>query len=253
MKITGLCLSWKRLLGVSGLFVPSLAFAAAGFADAYADHQHWILPAYIYCFVFGLTIFFGLFAVSRVYKTKTRAITGKISAYLIRHRIKAIIVTGILLAIPLGITLVASWEVIWLLSIFPMLMLMFALPILLANSQFREKYLLSPFAIKFALMTTITAAAASLLFIILTNNHMLPGTDISYLARPSRLHPTSYVATHPYDSMKEIWGLPLLLIAEIPIAIILYWLGLFNRYIRGKLPFIRRGKQQVLNDVYKGE
>lgn len=253
MKITGLCSSWKRLLGVSGLFVPSLAFAAAGIADRYADHQRWILPAYKYCFVFGLVIFFGLFAVSRVYKTKTREITGRVSAYLIRHRIKAIIVTGILLAIPLGIVIAASWEVIWVLSIFPAIGAMFALPLLLANRQFREKCLLSPFAIKYAFMTAITAVAASLLFVFLANNGILPGTDITYSAHADRLHPTSYIATHPYDSMKEIWGLPLIFIAEIPIAIILCWLGVFSRYIRGKIHSIRHMKQQAVNDVHRSE
>lgn len=253
MKITGLCSSWKRILGVSGIFAPFLAFAAAGIADRYADHQRWILPAYIYFFVFGLVIFFGLFAVSRVYKTKTREITGRVSAYLIRHRIKAIIVTGVLLAVPLGIIAAASWEVIWFLSVFPMLVLIFALPPLLVNRQFREKCLLSPFAIKYVFITAVTAVAASLLFIILANNGILPGTDITYLARPSRLHPASYIATHPYDSMKEIWGLPLIFIAEIPIAIILCWLGVFSRYIRGKIHYIRHRKQQAVNDMHRSE
>ena len=98
-------------------------------------------------------------------------------------------------------------------------------------------------------MLSISAIAASLLFIVLTNWGLLSGTDVTYLARPDRFHPEYYTPTHPYDSMKEIWGMPLVFIAEIPIAIILYWFGLLNRYLCKKLSAIRHRKQEAFRHI----
>lgn len=214
-----------RYLAVALLAIPASTCTAAGFADAYYDHQQWIFPAYFYCLIFGLLILFGMFIISLIYKTRTQEITIAISSYLIRHRILAIITTGVLWAIPLGIIVFVSYEVIWFMSIFLWLALMIAFPICLINRNFMAKCLFSPFGMKWISMISISAIAASLLFIILTNCNMLSGTDITYLARPNRFHPEFYIQTHPYDSMEEIWSIPIVFIAEIPIAIILYWLA----------------------------
>lgn len=230
--------------------MPALAFAAAGFADAYHDHQQWIFPAYSYCLIFGLLILFAMFIITLICRTKTQETVGAISSYLINHRIIAIIVSGVLLAIPLGIMESVSWEIIWFLSILPGLALMLAFPISLVNKTFREKYLLSPSLLKWSFMISVSAIAASLLFIVLTNQNMLSGTDVTYFARPDRLHPDFYNPTHPYDSLKEIWSMPLVFIAEIPIAIILYWIGLLNRYLCRKLSEIRHRKQKTFYDIY---
>ena len=141
-----------RKIALFLLSLPSIAFAAAGFADAYYDHQKWIFPAYAYCLVFGLIILFSLVTVSLIYKTKARYISEHISVYLIKHRIWAIIITGILLAIPIGIIGSVSWEIIWFLSIFPLMGLMVIFPIILINKSFREKYLLSLFCRVFSSM-----------------------------------------------------------------------------------------------------
>lgn len=228
-------------------------YAAAGFADAYHDHQQWIFPAYSYCLTFGLLFLFGMFILSLICKTKTQETISAISSYLIRHRILAIIVTGVLWAIPLGIIGSVSWEIIWFLSILPSLALMIAFPICLVNRNFREKCLLSQLGLKWISMMSISAIVASLLFIILTNLNLLSGTDVTYLARPDRMHPDYYNPTHPYDSLTEIWGMPLVFIAEIPIAIILYWLGLLNCYLCRKLSAIRHRKQETFQDIYTGD
>lgn len=242
-----------RYLSIALLLIPTPAFAAAGFADAYHDHQQWIFPAYFYCLIFGLLLLSGLFIISLICKTKTQEITSAISSYLIRHRILAIVVTGVLLAIPLGIIGSVSWEIIWFLSILPALALMLAYTMSLVNRSFRENYLLSPCMIKWSSMLSISAIVASLLFIILTNWNLLSGTDVTYFARPDRLHPDYYNPTHPYDSLKEIWGSPLLFIVEIPIAVILYWFGLLNRYLCRKLSAIRHRKQDAFQDIYIGD
>lgn len=242
-----------RFLAVTLLLIPAPAFAAAGFADAYHDHQQWIFPAYSYCLTFGLLFLFGMFIISLICKTKIQETISAISSYFIRHRILAIIVTGVLLAIPLGIIGSVSWEIIWFLSNLPGLALMIAFPICLVNRNFREKCLLSQFGLKWTSMMSISAIVASLLFIILTNLNLLSGTDVTYLARPDRMHPDYYNPTHPYDSLTEIWGMPLVFIAEIPIAIILYWMGLLNRYLCRKFSTIRHRKQEVFQDIYTGD
>lgn len=228
------------------MLIPGAAFAAAGFADRYYDHQHWIIPAYRHCLIFGLLILFVLGVISLIFRTKTREVTGAISSFLIRHRILAIIVTGVLLAIPLGITISASWEIIWLMAMFPALASIVALPICLANRRFREKFMLSPRVIQWTSMLSVSAIAASLLFIVLTNHHMLSGTDIIHVA--GRVPPYEYL-THPYGSMKEIWRMPLFFIAEIPIAIIIYCFGLLNRHLSRTISKFRQRKQKHCQEI----
>lgn len=227
------------------MMMPFSCYAAAGFADAYHDHQQWIFPAYSYCLILGLLCLLGMFIISLIWKSKTQEITSSISSYLIRHRMSAIMATGVLLAIPLGIIVSVSWEIIWFLSILPGLALMIAFPICLVNRNFREKCILSQLGLKWISMISISAIVASLLFIILTNLNLLSGTDVTYLERPDRLHSHYYNPTHPYDSLKEIWVSPLLFIAEIPIATFLYWMGLLNRYLCRKFSAIRHQKQTL--------
>lgn len=242
-----------RKLALLLLFVPSIAFAAAGFADAYYDHQRWIFPAYAYCLVFGLIVLLVLFIMSLICKTKTRQILEHISVYLIRHKILAIVFTGVVLAIPIGIIGAVSWEIIWFLSIFPFMGLMVAFPIILVNKRFRERLLLSPLWLKWNLLVSISSITASVLFIILTDCNLLTGTDITYLARPGRLHQGFYSPTHPYDSMKEIWFMPLFFIGEIVISLMLYSLGILNRFTCRKLSASRHRRRVEMIDIYTEE
>lgn len=242
-----------RKLALLLLLVPSIAFAAAGFADSYNYHQRWIFPAYAYCLVFGLIALLVLFIMSLICKTKTQHISENISTYLIEHKIIAIVFTGILLAIPIGIIGAVSWEIIWFLSILPFIGLIVAFPLVLVNKRFREKLLLSPFWIKWGLLISISSITASLLFIILTECNLLKGTDITYLGRPDRLHRGFYSPTHPYDSMKEIWSMPLFFIGEIVISLIFYSLGILNRFIYRKLSDSRHRRRVEITDIYTEE
>lgn len=217
------------LLGILLSHAP--AFAAAGFADAYHNHQHWIYPAYAYCLAFGLIFLLSMFAVSLMYKANTLAGIEMISEFLNNHNVVAIIISGFLLAIPLGLISAVSWEILWLLSIIPTLAILVLFPILLANRHLRNKYLLSTFWIKWSIMIALSAIMASIAFIVLSNCHLLPGVNITYFARPDRFHPDFYFPTHPYDSLKEIWLPSLLVVTEIILALIIYWLGMLKRYI----------------------
>jgi hypothetical protein len=84
-------------------------------------------------------------------------------------------------------------------------------------------------------MVSLSSFLASLIFVILTNFNLLVGTEITYFARPDTIHHTFYLCSHPYDSMIEIWSMPLLFIGEIVVALIFYWFGMLNRYISTKL------------------
>lgn len=227
------------------LLLPATAFAAAGFADRAADYEQWMLPAYYYCGIFGLTFLCVLFGLSLVCKTKIRKTAGKISSYLVHHnRLQAIIVAGLLLAIPLGIIEYALSEIAGLLFLFPQFASMIIFPICLVERNFREKCLLSPFYIKWSLIVTISAIAASLLFIVLTNFDMLSGTDITFLTRSGRSHHGHAELTHPYDSIMKIWEIPLFFIAEILVVLIVYSIKLSIKYLRRKLFGIRHRGQR---------
>lgn len=239
-----------KYLSLTLLFIPAAAFAAAGFADAYNDHQHWIFPAYAYCLAFGLVFLLALFIISLVWKSEVRRISEAITSYLRKNSILAIILSGILLAIPIGIIGAVSWEIIWFLSIFPFMGLMIAYPLILVNKHLREKWLLSQCWIKWSMMVAISSVSASLLFIFLTNCDLLPGADITYLARPDRTHRDFYSPTHPYDSMCEIWTLPLFFVGEIVIALAFYALGMLNRQLCRKLSDIRHRKQKNIQEIY---
>ena len=242
-----------RKLALFVLLVPSIAYAAAGFADRYYDHKKWIFPAYAYCLVFGLIVLLGWCITSLIYKTKIRRISERISAYLKKSPLLAIAFTGILLAIPIGIIGAVSWEIIWFLSIFPFMGLMVAFPIILVNKRFRENLLLSSFWVKWSLLISISSITASILFIIMSDSSLLTGTDITYLAIPNRINQEFYYPTHPYDSMKEIWSMPLFFIAEIAIAITLYSFGILNRVVSRKLSALRHRKRIEMNDIYTEE
>lgn len=244
----------RKNLAIIIISIPAIAFAAAGFADEYNDHHHWIYPAYAYCLGFGVAFLLGLFAVSLIWESKSKNITRRISDYMKRHPVAAIIFSGVLVAIPLGIIGSVSWEVIWFLSILPFLCLTFVFPIILTVRKVREKWLLAPLVIKWSLIISISSIAASLLFIILTNYDLLPGTDITYFARPNRSHHTFYSPTHPYDSMIEIWSMPMFFICETFFAIILHWVGLrisaVNERLCKKLSDKRHRKRAECNDIY---
>jgi len=214
------------------LCIPASAFAAAGFADRYYEHQSWILHAYAYCLTFGLIFLLGLFLSTIHWKAKTRAITECISDYLKTHQVLAIIFTGISLAVPIGIMGAFSWEIISFLAIIPLMGLLIGFPAVLVNRRFREECLLSSFWIKWGIMISLSSFLASLLFVILTDLNLLAGMETTCLVQHFR---TTSLASHPYDSMKEIWEMPLLFTGEIIVALIFYWLGVLNRCLFAKL------------------
>lgn len=225
----------KCLILSLSLSIYASAFATAGFAEHFYDHQHWIFPAYAYCLGFGLATLFIMITVSLLFKAKTRSVIRLASTFLKEHHIWGIIVAGTLWAIILGIIGDLLWELIWFLALVPLLVIMVCFPLGLSNRKIRENWLLSPIMLKYTGMVVISAIIASVLFIILTNLGVLEGTDITYLAYPDMYRREFYTPTHPYDSMEDIWEMPLLFLAEIIIALFLFYLGMIMRRVLKKL------------------
>lgn len=180
---------------------------------------------------------------SLIYKSKTNRIIETTSAYLIEHPLFGIIMAGILWAIILGVTVSVSWEIIWFLSIFPCLFIVFAFPLNLANKKIREKRLLSPPVLRWTGIISISAIFVSVLFIILTNYGILRGTDAIYFTLADNNH-----RTHPYDSMKEIWSMPFFFMVEVVVTIILFGLGKIYRYLRGALSVVKQKNECNLSE-----
>lgn len=219
--------------------------AAAGFADAFNDRQHWIYPAYLYNLFFGVIVLLGLWSTTMIWKSRTKLISGNISVYLRDHPIMAIISVGLLLSIPFALCVSLMWEIIWFLSIIPTLGIIILFPFLLINKRCREKWILSPCILKWLIMFVIACCISTLLFIALTNVGVLPNTDITYLARPDRFHPNFYCPTHPFDSVKEIWSPLLFFVVGIVIALGVFGLGRMKDYLCHKVSAIRHRKRET--------
>ena len=209
------------------LLTPAIVHAAAPFVDQFYIYRHWLFPAYAYCLLFGIIILLGLFITTLIYKDKIRTVTERISNYMKQHPFWAILFTGAILAIPLGIICSVCYEILWFISFHLILGLLIIYPIILSIERVREKLFLSPFFVKWSIMIAISAITASLLFIILTNYHLLPGTEELYWNY--RIGHFS----HPYDSIKEIWVNVPIFLAEIVLPLIVYGTGkLFKIVIR---------------------
>lgn len=214
------------------LLMPTIAFAAAGLSDAHYSHRQWIFPAYLYCFILGFISLVVMAVTSVIWKSKMQSITTKVASRLISHNICAIIVTGILLAIPIGIIGNVLWECLWFLSFPAVIIGMIAFPLIIVITPLRNKWLLSGSVLKWLLMISVSIVMASILFIILTKCNLLHNTETAYLISRERYN--YYIKTHPFDSLMEIWETPLLLSTEIIIALILYgcWIGIRSLFQR---------------------
>ncbi|MDE5858697.1 MAG: hypothetical protein K2H32_10145 [Muribaculaceae bacterium] len=129
-----------RKLALFLLLVSSIVHAAAGMADRFDEHQHWVFPAYAYCLLFGIIILLGLFIAMLVYKDRIETVTDRISSYLKKHPFGAILFIGVSLTIPVGIMGSVSWEILWFFAIFPFLGMLGLFPAVLLCKYPKEKY-----------------------------------------------------------------------------------------------------------------
>ncbi|MDE5858696.1 MAG: hypothetical protein K2H32_10140 [Muribaculaceae bacterium] len=84
-------------------------------------------------------------------------------------------------------------------------------------------------------MISLSAIIASLLFIILTNYHLLPGTEksITEVVSNGDYGGRLQINSHPYDSIKEIWGWVPIFLIETALSLVLFEIGrLFKTVIR---------------------
>ena len=232
----------KKYLLFLFLSMPEVVFAAAGFADRYHDHQKWFFSGYKYWMILGLVSMLVLLCATLSCKTKTREITTTISHYLVKHPTLAIMFSGIILAIPMGIISSVLWEIIWFLSVYPFMGMRLAFPFVLINKRLRENWLLSRFWIKWGIIVSLSSIMASLLFIVIINNNIIQITEFPHFYEMDQANGKPYLPTHPYDSMREIWNMPLYFIVEIFIAIAFYYLGVMKRYLSRKISGLQHRK-----------
>lgn len=78
---------------------------------------------------------------------------------------------------------------------------------------FAERWFRKPIWLEAGAGISATFIMASLIFAVLANAGVLKWCDMVYLTKPS-LGSFSPIMTHPWDSLKIIWGLPALFMAE---------------------------------------
>ena len=223
----------KNILLFLLLSIPTLVFAASGMADRFYTYREWIFPAYAYCLLLGIIILLGLFIATLVYKDTIETVTDIISSYMKMHPIGAILFTGAVLAIPLGIISSVAWVALGFLYIHLTLGLLVIYPIILSIKCIRENLFLSQCFVKWSVMIAISAITASLLFIILTNYHLLPDIENSYF---NTFNTTQRgVLTHPYDSLNQIWEMIPVFMVEMVFSLVLYGIGRLYKILIRKI------------------
>ncbi len=207
------------------LTISGEAFAAAGMADRFYDHQHWLFPAYAYCLGFGMMVLMIMALLAWVFKAKTRGIVSMASDYLKERSIWGIIVSGVIWGIIVGLIGGVLWEIIWFLALLPISVFICVFPFVLVIRPVRVKWLLSPMMLKWSGMVALSAVIASVLFIVLANFGVLPGTDLVNWSSYRRTTDGLHFYTHPYDSIMEIWTIPFIFMLETIVAIFIYYVG----------------------------
>lgn len=184
-----------------------------------------MLPAYVYCLEFGLVILQILYLATLIWKKNSDEKLKDLSIFLKGHPLTAMLIMGIIIAIPVGIFDVLLYEYMWIIAITPICVIFLLFPFILAVSKIRNKFLCNKTILKWLFFISTAAIVSSLLFMILTNCHLLSGTDESYLTRDLNNHGGIIFEGHPFDSLRTIWEFVPYVIAEIPFAFILYFLG----------------------------
>lgn len=203
------------------LTIPSVAFASAGIADRFYAYEAWIFPAYLYNLIFGVIFAVILTAFFFILRKPLNQTLSRVCKYLESHSSIAIVSIGILFSIPLGILCGILYYILWFIALIPTFGLMLIYPFALSFKRFRNSILRFHKIMVIAIIIAISAILASVCFIIFTKFGWLSHTNETY----SNLSTNFNVLTHPFDSIKSIWGCTLYLMCEIVLSLILLWIG----------------------------
>lgn len=201
----------KRLLICLFSFIAIETYGYAPWVDEFNRFTKWLIPAYLYCFLFGIITFIGLMIVSYFYKEKINHFYKQLSNYLRINPFTSVDLGGVLLAIPLGLVSVALYRTYWFSSIGLILPLMLIFIIILSFGTLRNK-IFNRHILKLLCFIVIAAILSSLFFLI-ASQIGLHQLDQEYYEW-SHGHEFLISYNHPFDSLKFIW-------IDVPIFIVL--------------------------------
>lgn len=222
----------KKITVFLFLSLPFLCFGRAGIADAFYDFQEWVFPAYLSCLILGAITFIVLTILAYRFRVAVKCWFSNKSAYFREHPFLGVIIAGLLLSIPVGIILSVLWQLLWFMAIIPFMGVVCSFPFLLAIGKFRNKCFLNPGFLKWSSIISLSAVIASLLFIGLIETNLLPLEDSTVLMR---IRGGLNIATHPFDSLKDIWSSSMVLSCEIVLSLLFVALGKIFRFTISKL------------------
>lgn len=203
------------------LTISSVAFAMAGIADRFYEYQAWIFPAYLYNLIFGVIFAVILTAFFFILRKPLNQTLSRACKYLESHSSIAIVSIGILFSIPLGILCKTLYHRLWFIAIIPTFGLMLIYPFVLSVKRFRNSTLRFHKILVIAIIIAISAMLASVCFIIFTKFGWLSHSNGTYF----NLSTNFKILTHPFDSIKSIWGGTLIFMCETVLSLILLWIG----------------------------
>ena len=219
MKLTN-CLNKRVFLLYLICFIAIGAYGYAPMVDKFNSLTKWLIPAYLYCFLFGLIIFIGLIIFSNFYKEKTNHFYEQLNSYLRVNPFTNVDLGGILLAIPLGLISCVLFRIFWFSAVGLVLPLMLIFIIILSFGTLRNR-IFNRHTLKFMSFICI-ASFFSCMFFIICSQLGLFQLDQEY-HEWGRNYNQFY--THPFDSLKCIWEFVPYFVILVPLADIIVLTG----------------------------
>ena len=224
----------KRIITCLFGFMAIKAFGYAPMVDKFNSLTRWLIPAYLYCLLFGIITLIGLIVISYLYKEKINHFYKQLSNYLRINPFTSVDLGGILLAIPLGLISGVLFRMYWFSAVGLILPLMLVFIVILSFGTLRNK-IFNRYTLKFLSFISI-AAFLSCLFFIIGSQLGLPQLDQEYYEW-GRNYNQFY--NHPFYSLKCIWEFVPYFIVLVPLVDIL----VLNGKIPLKLPVITFSKE----------
>lgn len=203
------------------LTISSVAFAQAGIADRLYEYQAWIFPAYLYNLIFGVIFAVILTAFFFILRKPLNQTLSRACKYLESHSSISVVSIGILFSILLGLLCDTLYRLLWVIAIIPMSGLVLIYPFALSFKRSRNSILRFHKILIIAIIIAISAMLASVCFIIFTKFGWLSNTNGTY----SDYSTNFKILTHPFDSIKSIWGGTLIFMCETVLSLILLWIN----------------------------
>lgn len=203
-------------------FLTIETYGYAPMVDKFNSLTKWLLPAYLYCFLFGIIMFIGLIIISSLYKKKINHFYKQLHNYLRANPFTSVDLGGTLLSIPLGLISVALYRTHWFSSVGIIIPLMLMLIIILSIGTLRNK-IINYHILKYLSFICVIAFLSSLFFIIasLLGFPLLEQEFYNW----SYEHDFIISYNHPFDSLKFIWiDVPIFFVL-VPLADIIVLIG----------------------------